>query len=60
MERKGAYVKDLGPMDNDLPILNKALVDRMLNGTPVKQTINSCADLIMAGHIAQMAVTGTI
>lgn len=54
VERKGAYVKDLGPMDNDLPILNKALVDRMLNGTPVEQTINSCRDLIMFQKICKL------
>lgn len=27
VERIGAYVKELSPIDNDLPILNKALVD---------------------------------
>lgn len=45
VERKGAYVKPLNELDNDLPIVNKALVDFMVNGVPVEQTINDCDDL---------------
>lgn len=32
VERKGAYVKELSPLDYDLPIINKALVDRLVKG----------------------------
>lgn len=39
IERKGAYVKPLNELDNDLPIVNKALVDYMVEGVPVQQTI---------------------
>lgn len=53
-ERKGAYVKELSPMDNDLPIINKALVDYMLTGTPVETTINNCDDLIMFQKICKL------
>lgn len=42
---KGAYVKKLSPLDYDLPILNKALIDFMVHGVPVEQTINTCDDL---------------
>ena len=45
MKVKGAYVKKLSPLDYDLPILNKAVVDYMVDGTPVEQTINECDDL---------------
>lgn len=45
VERKGAYVKPLNELDNDLPIVNKALVDFMVNGVPVEQTIGDCDDL---------------
>lgn len=45
VERKGAYVKPLNELDNDLPIVNKALVDFMVKGVPVEQTINDCDDL---------------
>ena len=45
LEKKGAYVKDLGPLDNDLPIVNKALVDCMVNGIPIEETILSCDEL---------------
>lgn len=45
LERKGAYVKELSPLDNDLPIINKALVNYMVYGTPIDITINTCNDL---------------
>lgn len=45
IERKGGYIKELTPLDNDLPIVNKALVDYMVNGVPVEETISSAAYL---------------
>lgn len=42
---KGAYVKDLSNLDYDLPIVNHALVDYMVKGIPVEETIESCNDL---------------
>ena len=41
---KGAYVKDLSDLDYDLPIVNEALRNYMVLGTPVETTINSCTD----------------
>ena len=41
---KGAYVKDLNDLDYDLPIVNEALRNKMIFGTPVEVTINSCTD----------------
>lgn len=55
VERKGAYVKDLNPLDNDLPIINKALVEYMLHGIPVEQTINSCDELIQFQKICKLS-----
>ena len=55
VERKGAYVKELSPMDNDLPIINKALVDRMLKGVPVEDTINNCDRLIDFQKICKLS-----
>ena len=46
VESKGAYVKSLSPTDNDLPIVNKAIREYMINGTPVESTINSADKLI--------------
>lgn len=46
VERKGKYVKELSRLDYDLPIVNKALVEYMVNQTPVEDTINKCNDLI--------------
>ena len=45
LERKGAYVKELNELDNDLPIINTALVDAMTKKIPVEQTIMQCNDL---------------
>ena len=54
VERKGAYVKELSSMDNDLPILNKCLVDYMLKGVPAEQTIKECDELIMFQKICKL------
>lgn len=55
VERIGAYVKCLSAIDNDLPIINKALVDYMVNKTPVEQTINNCNDLIMFQKLVKLS-----
>ncbi len=46
VESKGAYVKSLNTLDNDLPIVNKALKEYMINGTPVEDTIYKADKLI--------------
>lgn len=46
IKSKGAYVKSLNKLDNDLPIVNKALMDYFINGISVEDTINNCDDLI--------------
>lgn len=46
MKTKGAYVKKLGPLDYDLAVVNKALVDYMVHGVPVEDTIAADDDLI--------------
>lgn len=55
LERKGAYVKELGSLDNDLPIINKALVDFMTKGIPVEETINNCNDLAQFQKIVRVS-----
>lgn len=42
---KGAYVKSLGDLDYDLPIVNKALVRYMTDGVLPEITIGDCNDL---------------
>src|SRR5699024_5592634 len=46
LETKGAYVKKLNPLDNDLPIVNKAVVDYFVKGIDPEQTIFNCVNLI--------------
>lgn len=55
VERKGAYVKELSPIDNDLPILNRALVEYMVHRTPVEQTIGECDDLIQFQKVVKLS-----
>ena len=42
IERKGAYVKPLNDLDYDLAIVNHAIVDYMVKGIQVEETINAC------------------
>lgn len=51
---KGAYTKSLGPLDFNLPIINKALVEFMKNNIPVEQTIGECNELIMFQKIVKL------
>lgn len=55
VEGIGAYVKELSATDNDLPIVNKALVEYMVHKTPVEDTINQCDDLIMFQKIVKLS-----
>lgn len=42
---KGAYVKKLSDLDYDMAIVNKAVVDFMVENIPVEVTISNCNDL---------------
>ena len=45
LERKGAYVKELNELDNDLPIVNKAIVDYLTKGVLPEDTVAECNEL---------------
>lgn len=45
VKAKGGYVMKLNDLSYDLPIVNKALVDYMIHGIPVRRTIMECQDL---------------
>jgi DNA polymerase len=46
VKRKGAYIKALSDLDNDLPIVNKALVNYMVNGVHPSITIKECDNMM--------------
>ena len=46
IKSKGAYVKKLSLLDNDLPIVNKALVEKLVNDIDIETTINNADNLI--------------
>lgn len=54
-EAKGAYVKKLNPLDNDLPIVNKAVVDWFIRGTDPEETIFNCTELIKFQKIVKIS-----
>lgn len=45
IKSKGAYVKQLNPLDYDLPIVNKAIIDYLIKEIPPMDTINKCNSL---------------
>lgn len=45
LERKGGYVKELNELDNNLPIVNKAIVEYLTNNVPIEKTIGECTEL---------------
>ena len=45
VKSKGGYVKKLNDLDYDLPIVNRALLNYMVDGTPIEKTILECDDL---------------
>lgn len=46
IKSKGAYVKELKPLDYDLPIVNKAVKEYLVNGTHPRETILACDELM--------------
>lgn len=52
---KGAYVKKLNRLDNDLPIVNNAMINYMVHGVPIEKTINECNDLIKFQKIVKLS-----
>lgn len=54
-ERKGAYVKELSDLDNDLPIVNTAIVEFMTKGVPVEDTVCGCHDLSQFQKIVKIS-----
>lgn len=45
VKTKGGYTKKLNDLDYDLPIVNKAMHEYMVNGVPVEKTILACNEL---------------
>lgn len=52
---KGAYVKDLSPLDYDLPIVNEAIKNYLLNGVPPRYTATGCHELIKFQKIVKLS-----
>lgn len=46
IKSKGAYVKKLSLIDNDLPIVNKAIKQKLINNIGIEKTINDSDNLL--------------
>ncbi|WP_228108750.1 hypothetical protein [Terrisporobacter petrolearius] len=46
IKSKGAYVKKLSLIDNDLPIVNKAIKQKLINNIEIEKTVNDSNNLI--------------
>lgn len=55
IKTKGAYTKNLSKVDYDLPIINKAMIDYMVDGIPIEKTINECNELIMFQKVVKLS-----
>lgn len=55
VKRKGAVVKQLSKLDNDLPIVNKAVVDYFVKNIPVEETVMNCKELIMFQKVVKVS-----
>ena len=52
---KGAYVKELSPLDYDLPIVNEAVKDYITKKIPVENTILGCNELIKFQKVVKLS-----
>ena len=52
---KGAYTKSLGPLNYDLPIINKAMIDYMTKNIPIEKTILECTELKMFQKVFKLS-----
>jgi DNA polymerase len=55
LERKGAYVKELSDLENDLPIVNEAIVKYLTENIPVEKTICGCNDMMQFQKVVKVS-----
>lgn len=51
----GAYVKKLSDIDNDLPIINHAIIDYFVKGIAVEDTIGACTKLMQFQQLCKVS-----
>lgn len=52
---KGSYFKELSTIDNDLPIVNKAIKNCLIKNIPIEKTIYECDDLMQFQQIVKIS-----
>lgn len=51
---KGSYVKKLNDLDNDLPIVNKALINKLVHDTSIEDTVTNCDELMQFQKVVKI------
>ena len=57
LHRKGAAYKSASFKDGRIPIIRKAVIQYLVHGTPVEETIRSCDDLMQFQNIIRLTST---
>lgn len=57
LECKGSFLQQNNDLKNDMPIINDAIRDYLVNRIPVEDTINNCDELIKFQHINKIGKT---
>ena len=57
LERKGTYVKELDELDNDLPIVNEAIVKFLTEDILPRDTIQNCNQLIKFQKLVKVSTS---
>ena len=52
---KGIFFKEKTELDNDLPIVLEAIMRKILEGKPIRETIYECNDLMMFQHVVKLS-----
>lgn len=55
IKAKGKFFKFTSPLDNDLPIVQKAIMDYLLQGVSIEKTIDDCDDLMQFQQICRVS-----
>lgn len=55
LERKGSYVKELSELENDLPIVNEAIVKYLTENIHVEKTVCECTDMMQFQRVVKVS-----
>lgn len=57
LERKGKLFQESNPLKNNMSIINESIIEYLVNGTPIEDTINNCDELIKFQMVTKIGGT---